>query len=159
MKIQGLILIASIIGLEGIGGSGYVYAQSKGQIKLERDHTGISAKLSDQGDYYLHPNGQKIKFYRKQDVFALEMKTGQSAKSKGVDTLSRFAAQFRGRVSTIKNHRLGSTNVSALIINAKKELRQKVASIFSRRCLRLLTREFAQYSQCWPMKKVTAIFL
>jgi len=81
------------------------------KVKLERADSGISATLVDQGDYYLHPDGRKIKFYRKKDIYAVETKGNSNRRRKGVGTMARFSAQFGERVSQVKSHRLGSISV------------------------------------------------
>ena len=48
------------------------FAQSPSEIRVETPKRGIPAELVDEGDYYLHPDGRKIKFLRKKDVYALK---------------------------------------------------------------------------------------
>jgi hypothetical protein len=84
---------------------------AQGGVKVEPQQRGIVAPLVDQGDYYLHPNGKKIKFLRKKDVFALEMAPLSAKRAKSVGTMARLNAQFGNRVSQLKGHRLGSMNV------------------------------------------------
>jgi len=83
------------------------------QITVEKAQPGIAAELVDEGDYYLHPDGSRINFYRKKDVFALA-KNRVNKKAKSVPLDARFKAQFGQRVEMVKNHSLGSSTIVKL---------------------------------------------
>jgi len=44
-------------------------AQTVSDVSIERGKRGIPARLLDKGDYYQHPDGRRLSFYRKKDVF------------------------------------------------------------------------------------------
>ena len=94
--------------------SGSVLAQStkevRSDIKVEMPKRGIPAELVDEGDYYLHPNGTKIKFYRKKDVYAL-MPRASNRRTRASDRMSQIKATFGDRVTRVKSHRLGGMTV------------------------------------------------
>ncbi|RBP53493.1 subtilase family protein [Arenicella xantha] len=83
-----------------------------GQAKASFEYTkrGVSAELVDHGDFYQHPDGSRIRFLRKQGVFALEQ-VASSAKGKTVNLADRLSAQFGGQVELVKNHGLGLMSV------------------------------------------------
>ena len=80
------------------------------QVRIERPSQGIQAELEDKGDYYLRPDGSKVKFYRKKNVFVVRNKAKARA-AQGSSSMQRFKAQFGDRVKPVKGHRLGSANV------------------------------------------------
>ena len=94
--------------------SGSVLAQSakdlRSDIKVEMPKRGVPAELVDEGDYYLHPNGSKIKFYRKKDVYAL-MPRASNRRTRVSDRMSQIKATFGDRVTRVKSHRLGGMTV------------------------------------------------
>ena len=80
-----------------------LHAQSN-NILVESPKRGVAADLVDAGDYYLHPNGNKVNFYRKKDVYALKQSNARSISGRG---MAQIKAAFGNRVTQIKNHRLG----------------------------------------------------
>lgn len=68
--------------------------------------------LENEGDYYLHPNGQRIEFKRKKNVYALK-ETGAAKsfyKVQQQSTLSRLKERYGSeQIKEIKSHRLGKT--------------------------------------------------
>ena len=80
------------------------------KVQIEFERGGISAPLLDQGDYYQHPDGRTLKFYRKKDVYAIKKKTSTKAKS-SIGTMQRLKAQFGERVKSVSGHQLGGIDV------------------------------------------------
>jgi len=91
----------------------YLSAHANAQVRVERPSQGIQAELEDHGDYYFRPDGSKVKFYRKKDVFVVRNKAGaRKIRSSSINSsMQRFKAQFGDRVKAVKGHRLGSANV------------------------------------------------
>jgi len=80
------------------------------KVRIEFERSGIPAALVDQGDYYHHPDGRAIKFYRKKDVYVIEKK--RSAKAiNNLSSMQRIKAQFGARVKLVEKHQLGSLEV------------------------------------------------
>jgi len=80
------------------------------KVRVEFERSGIPAALVDQGDYYHHPDGRAIKFYRKKDVYVIEKK--RSAKAiNNLSSMQRIKAQFGARVKLVEKHQLGSLEV------------------------------------------------
>ena len=107
--------------IAGVKGAGFVaiivvnayamsFAQAQQDVRVEAPKRGIPAELVDENDYYLHPNGTKIKFYRKKDVYALKPRAAKNRRNAG-DPMSQITATFGDRVQRIKGHRLGGMTV------------------------------------------------
>lgn len=64
-------------------------------------------------DYYLKPNGDKVQFYRKKDVYALRAESAISVKMNhgSIGTIERYKGQYGEQVEEIKNHNLGAISV------------------------------------------------
>ena len=82
---------------------------SSGDIRVEMPKRGIPAELVDEGDYYLHPDGRKLKFFRKKDVYAL--KSRSNGQKRSADPMGQLKATFGDRVEQLKGHRLGNMTV------------------------------------------------
>lgn len=76
----------------------------------------VAPLLVNDGDYYLKPNGDKVWFYRKKDVYAISLKKNALVKSKrsSISTITRYQAQYGSRVKQVKNHKLGANNIIRL---------------------------------------------
>lgn len=90
------------------------------QPTVERAKRGVPAELIDQGDYYQHPDGSRISFYRKKDVFAIR-KAPTGVRTKSVDLATRFKSQFGNRVDFVKGHGLGATTVVRIDNSLKRK--------------------------------------
>lgn len=88
---------------------------------------GINASLVDHGDYYLRPDGSKITFYRKKDIYTLKRNRSVNKRSSGVPAMQRFKTQFGERVQAITNHRLGFTQVVRIDNSAAMKAKTKQA--------------------------------
>jgi len=104
-------------------------------VRIEAPKRGIDAQLEDQDDYYWHPNGSKIKFFRKKDVFALRMKQSRS-RSKSLSPMTQLKATFGERIKEIKSHRLANTMVVRVSNPGSKGFRAKQATMIDENTLR-----------------------
>ena len=86
-------------------------AQSADEIRIEAPKRGIPAELVDAGDYYFHPDGRKLKFFRKKDVYAIKPKRTGQRRANANDSLNQIEATFGNRVERVKGHRLGGMAV------------------------------------------------
>jgi len=76
-------------------------------FEFQSNHKGVFAELDYQGDYFYHPSGREIRFYRKKDVYAIKGKSSRQ-KSAKVNHYSQLKRVFGDRVKDLKSHRLGS---------------------------------------------------
>lgn len=104
----------------------FVFAGSN-DIKVERTTSGISAPLIDRGDYYFHPDGRKITFYRKKDVYVVKKRRITRAKT-SLSTMQRFKTQYGERVQKVSRHQLGrGVDVVRIDNRAESKLANKQA--------------------------------
>ncbi len=106
-----------VIWLISLCGAGLVSAAEV--IRFGGERAGVSAQLVDHGDYYIHPNGKKIKFHRKKDVYALEALKRSAVSTRRVGTMEGFKARFGGQVEELRNHTLGDTTIVRLNNNLR----------------------------------------
>jgi len=99
------LVLSAFLGVASVNAKSDV----KSGIKIERPHHGIAAKLIDRDDYYFHPSGRKIKFYRKKDVYAVRRAVDNVQNR--VDSMQRFKGQFGERVRSVDQHQLGHLQV------------------------------------------------
>ena len=99
---------------------------AKDDVRVEFNHGGISAELVDQGDYYLHPDGRRMTFYRKKDVYVIERKQRGKA-ANGISTMRRIKSKFGSRVNKVEKHQLGSFDVVRIDNRAETKKRSKQA--------------------------------
>ena len=83
--------IVSIFSVFTMVGS-LLHAQSANTL-LEPPKRGVAAELVDADDYYLHPNGKKVNFYRKKDVYALKQGNARQ-RSKSTSGMAQIKATF-----------------------------------------------------------------
>ncbi len=97
----------------------FASAASSDSVTLERKGSGVAAPLVDYGDYYVRPDGQRVSFLRKKDVYVVREKSVAAAKISGsgkslksaISPLQRFKNQFGSRVQSVSRHQLGSQQV------------------------------------------------
>lgn len=82
------------------------------KVTIERAQRGIPAKLLDQDDYYFHPDGRKLKFYRKKDVYLVKNRAG--SRRTAAEKMQRFKGQYGDRVKAVDKHQFGSSMVVRL---------------------------------------------
>lgn len=87
-----------------------ITASTNAQVSFSNAQRGVAAELVDQGDYYIHPDGSRINFYRKKDVFVVQSATSNSRK-KSVDMATRFESQFGNRVEFVRTMGSGTSTV------------------------------------------------
>ena len=109
-KLLSFISLALAFSLALSSGAFAASTQSATEVRVEAPKRGIPAELVDEGDYYLHPNGSKVKFYRKKDVYALTPRDSRK-RSKVKDGMAQIKATFGDAVSQISNHRLGGMTI------------------------------------------------
>jgi len=98
-------------------------AQSIEKVTISKATRGINAPLVDAGDYYYRPDGTKVKFYRKKDVYML--KRSAKRRATGVSTMQRFKTQFGDRIEKVTNHRLGFAQVVRIDNSAAMKAKTK----------------------------------
>lgn len=103
--------------------------EPQGRVTLERAKSGIAAELIDAGDYYFHPNGSRINFYRKKDVYYV--KRNDNARSKKANLTDRFQELYGDRIEGVKKHRLGSGEVVRVKKSRDTDTRSKRQSVIS----------------------------
>jgi len=100
------------------------------EISRENTKRSISAQLTDQGDYYLHPDGSRLTFVRKKDVYAIRKRQGvldQRSKRSSISTKDRIKAQYGDQVEFVKRHGLGNTQVVRINNRVKSKSKSKRA--------------------------------
>lgn len=95
-------------------------------VTVKKAARGIPAELIDEGDYYLHPDGRRLSFYRKKDVYAV-VKSPSSRNRKSVSTKDRFKAQYGEQVEFVKHHALGNTEIVRINNRTKAKAKGKRA--------------------------------
>ncbi len=105
-------------------------------VTFERAGSGAAAELVDHGDYYVRPDGQMVKFFRKKDIYVVRKKasaTAGFAKAKrnakiSINSMQRFKNQFGERVESVSRHQLGSKQV--IRINNRQSVKAKSKQAF-----------------------------
>ena len=135
-------------------------AESKGS-RFERSqlkNNAIGAPLaSNSGDYYLKPNGEKVSFYRKKDIYAVRKKAGAATSS--ITTKQRYKAQFGDRVEIISGHQLGGIEVVRLKNEVVAQATSKMAFEIKPEMLQLLDSSTKNMMPVFTSKNGQADFL
>jgi len=93
-----------------------IASSANAQITFSNAQQGVAAELIDQGDYYIHPDGSRINFYRKRDVFVVKSSATTSRK-KSVDMATRLKSQFGNRVEFIRTSASGKNKNTVIKID------------------------------------------
>lgn len=93
-----------------------IATSANAQITFSNAQHGVAAELVDQGDYYIHPDGSRIKFYRKKDVFVVKSSATTSRK-KSVDMATRLKSQFGNRVEFVRTSASGKNMNTVITID------------------------------------------
>lgn len=93
---------------------------SKNTIRFGRRRGEVSAPLVDHGDFYFHPNGRKIKFFRKKNVYVV--KTDRYRRE---HAMRRVKQQFGNRIEPVRAHHLGGLSLVRVVENRLSNRRVK----------------------------------
>jgi len=105
-RARSIIILSMILSAAGF----CVPSLAQDDVQIEFERGGITASLVNKEDYYVRPDGRKVRFYRKKDVYVIEQKEGAD-RVKAERLMQRARAQFDGRVTEVKEHQLGRLDV------------------------------------------------
>ena len=83
------------------------------QARVQQQQQGVAAELVDYGDFYWHPDGHRIRFLRKKNVYAVRYKKSAS-RNQATREFQQLRTHLGEQLELLENHGLGNTRVVRL---------------------------------------------